>query len=317
MLAEQQVDTVVVRAPAKVNLFLEVLGKRPDGYHEIVTFLAAVRLCDILEFTEESSGDIRLTCNDPALPVGPENLIWRAADLLRRRAGVDHGVHIHLTKRIPAAAGLAGGSSDAAATFQGLNQLWGLRLATPELMDLASRLGSDIPFFFATPAAWCTGRGEHVMPAPLITPLHLVLACPGVGLATAEVYRGVTVPAAPCSPEALRRALAGGEPEAIGAALHNRLQPVAERLCPEVAVLRDLFVRLAPAGHLMSGSGSCYFAVCRSRAEAEHLARRVRQWYTDHRPEEGQGLRIFVVESFTLQDAERGGKDQGPEPLRV
>lgn len=265
-------DAVVIRAPAKVNLFLEVLAKRPDGYHDIATLMVAVDLCDELEFTEEPSGDIRLTCDDPRLSTGPENLVCRAADLLRQHTGCRRGVAIRLTKRIPLAAGLAGGSTDAAATLVGLNELWRLGLGKVELASLGARLGSDVPFFFETPAAWCTGRGEVVTPLPLGRPLLFVLVCPPVGLSTADVYRGVEVPAAPLAGEEIRRAVSAGDVKEVGRRLHNRLQPVAERLCPRVAEFRRRLETLRPAGHLMSGSGSSLFALCRDPDEAERLA---------------------------------------------
>jgi 4-diphosphocytidyl-2-C-methyl-D-erythritol kinase len=308
MLADQQADTVVVRAPAKVNLFLEVLGKRPDGYHDIVTFMVAVELFDILAFKEETSGELRLTCDEATLSVGPDNLVWRAAELLRRQIGVRRGARIHLSKRIPQAAGLAGGSSDAAATLIGLDRLWRLKLSNAELMSLAAQLGSDVPFFFSAPAAWCTGRGEQVTPFPLPQGLHLVLACPAAGLTTAAVYRAVTVPATPHTPRALREALIREDVAAIGAAIHNRLQPVAERLCPAVAALRQLFTKLAPAGHGMSGSGSSYFALCHSQQDALALARQVRQAEQDPQPGPwaGLGLRVYVVRSLSARVSDEG-----------
>src|SRR5205807_9808037 len=136
------------------------LHKRPDGYHEIATLMVAIRLMDTLVFKEEP--DLRLGCNRPDLSTGPDNLIMRAAKLLRERTGCTRGAHIHLVKRIPMAAGLAGGSTDAAAALWGLSRLWGLRMSTGELAKLGAELGSDVPFFFHTPAAWCTGRGEKV-----------------------------------------------------------------------------------------------------------------------------------------------------------
>src|SRR5437763_1060743 len=171
MLSERHADGVVVWAPAKVNLYLEVLAKRADLYHEIATLMVAVSLYDTLEFKEESSGAIQLHCDHPELTTGPENLIFRAAVLLQQRTGCRRGVHIRLTKRIPLAAGLAGGSTDAAATLAGLNELWQLGVGKTELASLGARLGSDVPFFFDTPAAWCTGRGEVVTPLALGRPL--------------------------------------------------------------------------------------------------------------------------------------------------
>jgi 4-diphosphocytidyl-2-C-methyl-D-erythritol kinase len=292
MLSERRADAVVVWAPAKVNLFLEVLAKRADGYHEIATLMVAVSLYDTLEFKEDGSGQIQLHCDHPTLSTGPDNLICRAAELLRQRTGCTRGARIRLVKRIPLAAGLAGGSTDAAAALAGLNRLWQLGRTSRELAGWSAELGSDIAFFFATPAAWCTGRGEQVAPAPVGRPLHLVVASPGVGLATAEVYRGASVPDAPQSGDRIRRALAAGNVEEMGQGLHNRLQPVAQRLRPEVAALAARLRGLHPAGQLMSGSGSSLFALCRDHAEALRIARGLR-----NDPEEGVSLRVFLVRS--------------------
>src|SRR5262245_5915065 len=132
MLSERHADAVTVRAPAKVNLFLEVLAKRSDGYHDIATLMVAVSLYDTLEFKEDSTGQIRLSCDQPALSTGPDNLVCRVAEAMRRRTGSTRGAAIHLRKRIPMAAGLAGGSTNAAATLVGLNQLWELGLPASE-----------------------------------------------------------------------------------------------------------------------------------------------------------------------------------------
>ena len=301
MFSERHADTVLVRAPAKVNLFLEVLAKRPDGYHEIATLMAAVSLYDTLEFKEEATGQVRLTCDQPNLSTGPENLVCRAAETLKRHTGSTRGAAIRLTKRIPMAAGLAGGSTDAAATLAGLNQLWELGLPASELAALGAEIGSDVPFFFSTPAAWCTGRGEKTTPRPLGQPLHLVLVCPGMGLSTADVYRGVTIPERPESGEEIRQAAADGNVEEIGRRLHNRLQPVAERLCPPIADWRRRLAQGAQfgaVGQLMSGSGTSVFALCRDHAEALRLARPLRavEEEAPTGPQTG-GARVFVVQS--------------------
>ena len=267
-------DGVAILAPAKVNLHLEVLGKRPDGYHEIATLMVAIRLSDILGFT--AADDLRLQCNRPDLSTGPDNLVVRAARLLQERTGCTRGARIRLVKRIPMAAGLAGGSTDAAATLLGLNRLWDLGLTRDELAKLGGELGSDIPFFFQPPAAWCTGRGEIVTPLPTGRRLDLVLLCPAFGCPTAQVYRNVTVPAQPRSGDPICRALGEGNIEELGRLLHNRLQPAAEKLAPEIAAHGRRLITLRPAGQLMSGSGSSLFALCRDRAEAERIARDLR-----------------------------------------
>jgi 4-diphosphocytidyl-2-C-methyl-D-erythritol kinase len=292
MLIRRDGAGVLVHSPAKVNLFLETLTRRPDGYHELATLMVAVSLYDSLEFRDDPSGAVRLTCDDPALPTGPENLVVRAADLLRQETGHRGGAAIALRKRVPMAAGLAGGSGDAAATLAGLNRLWRLGLDESELAALGARLGSDVPFFFTTPAAWCTGRGEKVEPLRLGRPLHLVLACPPEGLSTAEVFRNLSVPDVPHDGRELRRAAEAGDVEALGRLLFNRLQPVAERLCPAVAGLCGRLAGLGPAGFLMSGSGSTVFALCRSRGEALRVARAVEP------VREGPGgARAYIVQS--------------------
>ncbi len=292
MLMQSLADAVVVRAPAKVNLYLEVLAKRPDGYHDIATLMVAVGLYDRLEFKEEPSGTVTLSCDDPALSVGPDNLIMRAAELLKQRTGCQRGARIELTKRIPMAAGLAGGSSDAAATLAGLNQLWQLGLDRTELEKLGAELGSDVAFFFATPAAWCTGRGEIVTPVPMARRLDLVVVSPALGLSTPAVYRGVTVPTAPVSGDAMLRAAATGDLEDMGRLLHNRLQEPAERLRPELAALRHRLAELKPLGSLLSGSGSSLFALCRDRRDALRIVRTLRRLADEiGRP------RVFLVRS--------------------
>jgi 4-diphosphocytidyl-2-C-methyl-D-erythritol kinase len=292
MLMRRSASAVRIRTPAKVNLFLEVLARRPDGYHELATLMAAVSLYDTLEITEENSQATALRCDDPSLSTGPENLICRAVELVRRESGRSNGVGIRLWKRIPMAAGLAGGSSDAAATLAGLNCLWRLGWDRSKLIRLGAELGSDVSFFFAAPAAWCTGRGEQVEPLRLGRTLDLVLVVSPVGLSTAEVFRGVTVPTEPRSGAAVRQAAVEGDVRELGRQLHNRLQPAAERLCPAVA---DLFSRLAglgPVGQLMTGSGSTVFALCRNPGEALIFARAL----NSARDELG-GARVFVVRS--------------------
>jgi 4-diphosphocytidyl-2-C-methyl-D-erythritol kinase len=294
MLSKQQAGAWIIKAPAKVNLFLEVLAKRADGYHEIATLMVAVNLYDTLKFKEEASGEIRVDCDHPQLSTGPDNLVSRAATLLKARTGCRRGARIRLSKRIPLAAGLAGGSTDAAATLDGLNRLWDLGLTKEELATLGSEVGSDVAFFFSAPAAWCTGRGEQVSQVPLGKPLSLALICLPIGLSTAAVYSRVTVPDSPQRGEEIRRAVKEGNVEEIGRRLHNRLQVTAEKLCPEVKDLCCRLAELRPAGHLMSGSGPCVFALCRDRGQALRIARLLR-----HGAEGEVGPSVFVVHSCT------------------
>jgi len=264
-------DTVRVLAPAKVNLFLEVLGKRADGYHEIATLMLAIDLADELDFSPDDSGGLSLTCDDPALQTGPENLVLRAATRLREETGSRQGARIRLRKRIPWAAGLGGGSSDAAAALEGLNELWKLGLSPAALARIGSEIGSDVPFFLNGPAAWCTGRGELVSPVPIGKPLDLVLVKPTVGLGTAEVYKRLKVPLAPVDGSAAKEALAAGDVEGLGRTLFNRLQEPAFELEPGVAEIHRRLQESGAVGCLMSGSGSCVFALCRNSSEARQV----------------------------------------------
>jgi 4-diphosphocytidyl-2-C-methyl-D-erythritol kinase len=292
MLMRRSESALRVWTPAKVNLFLEVLARRRDGYHELATLMIALNLYDTLEFTEGPPGATALHCDHPSLSTGADNLICRALELARRHSGRSDGVAIRLWKRIPMAAGLAGGSSDAAATLAGLNRWWRLGWDRSRLAQLAAELGSDVPFFFAAPAAWCTGRGERVEPLRLGRTLDFVLVTPAEGLSTAEVFRGVTIPAQPQSGEAVRQAATEGDVTELGRGLHNRLQPLAERLCPAVTALLARLAGLGPAGQLMTGSGSTVFALCRDGTEALTVARALHS----ARDELG-GARVFVVRS--------------------
>jgi len=162
-------------APAKINLVLEVLGKRDDGYHEIRSLVQAINLCDVLSF--EPADRISLECTEPSLQAS-DNLVVQAAELLKKTSGCEKGVRIKLEKRIPWNAGLGGGSSDGAATLLALNEFWGLKMAVSDLIEMAARLGSDVPFFIHGGAALMQGRGEEVTPLKIPVPGWFVLLVP-------------------------------------------------------------------------------------------------------------------------------------------
>lgn len=302
-------DGLVVAAPAKLNLFLEILGQRPDGYHELATLMVAVDLFDTLELRANPSGVLAMECEVPptgqetwatGLPTGPANLVYKAADRLRMWANrPDLGASLRLTKRIPTQAGLAGGSSDAAAAILGLNCIWKLDLPPGELAAVAAEVGSDVAFFLDLPAAWCTGRGEIVSPETSANPFDFVLVCPPVGLGTAAVYRRVQVPSVLVSGDALRSAFRAGDPDALGPLLFNRLQPAAFDLAPAVESVYRRLVGLKPAGCLMSGSGSAVFALCRSRPEAARLCAAFRAATPPGEPES----RVLMVRTIHIRPA--------------
>lgn len=279
---------VAVEAPAKLNLFFEVLSRRADGYHEIETLMCPIDLYDTIEFREESDGQLRLRCervtgsvgagdSEPIqVPEGPDNLALRAVELLRRRTGAERGARLRLIKRIPTSAGLGGGSSDAAAALMAANVGWGLGWSRDRLARLGAELGSDVPFFLAGGAAICRGRGELVEPLPGPSILSFVVVRPPVGLATPEVYRACRPAERPEPIEPVVDAFRRGDIGALGASLHNRLREAAESLSPWVRRLGDELRRAETPGWAMTGSGSACFALCRHARHAWRLARRLR-----------------------------------------
>lgn len=296
-------EVVVMAAPAKLNLYLEILGKRPDNYHALESLMIGVDLFDTLEIRKSDESELRISCEPPGLSTGPDNLVWKAADALRRLAGrAELGAEIRLTKRIPTQAGLAGGSSDAAATLIGLNEIWKLGFSKANLATAAAMVGSDVAFFLDLPAGWCTGRGEVVQPEPIGRKLHFVLVCPPVGLGTADVYRRLAVPAVPHSGDEIRRALRTGDVEALGQALHNRLQEPAFAISPLVERTLRQLAALRPAGCLMSGSGSAVFALCRDRDDAQRVAHAV-QAAPPLTGSDSRLTRVLVVQSLANDDA--------------
>jgi 4-diphosphocytidyl-2-C-methyl-D-erythritol kinase len=278
---------LVLQAPAKLNLSFEVLAKRDDGYHEIETLMCPVGLYDTLYFREGPKNQLQLTCQRvhgasgptglraEVLPEGRENLVLRAVDLLRQQAGVDSGATLRLVKRIPIAAGLGGGSSDAAAALLAANQGWGLGRSMEELAQVSAQLGSDVPFFLVGSAAICRGRGERVEPVAIPAAMHFVVVYPPEGLSTAAVYRVCRPASRPRTLAPLLEALARGDIRQTGRLLFNRLQPAAEKLSPWIGRLRRHLAREDCLGHGMSGSGTSYFGLCRHARHARRVARRL------------------------------------------
>jgi 4-diphosphocytidyl-2-C-methyl-D-erythritol kinase len=273
---------LVLRASAKVNLVLEVLGKRPDGYHELSTVMQAVDLFDRL--TVEAAATITLETSEPALPTDDRNLVVRAARLLREAAGVEAGARIVLDKRIPLAAGLGGGSSDAAATLLGLNKLWGLRWRRERLVELAVKLGMDVPFFLGRGRALGTSRGEVLSSLPGVGGYALVLVNPGVGLSTQEVY-GRVPPGWCAKPDGTKRmldALKKRNVARVAGALTNHLEHWVEPALPVIGRMKAALLAAGALGVAMSGSGPTVFGLARSLDQARQIQRRVNRggWST-------------------------------------
>jgi 4-diphosphocytidyl-2-C-methyl-D-erythritol kinase len=268
-------------APAKINLSLRVLGRREDGFHEIETHMVPLTLADELDI-EWTVASIELTCSDPSLPTGPENLAYRAAQLfIERHPPVGRGVRLTLEKRVPHGAGLGGGSSDAAAVLLALNELSGLRLPAGQLASLAAELGSDVPFFVYRSAATCRGRGERVEPVALGEPLPLLLIKPPFPIPTPWAYSrwrdSRELPGVRYTPQQFP----------WGELMNDLERPVFEKYLVLAELKMWLLEQPEVAGALMSGSGSTMLAVLRGRGDAkgEILAARARErcggdWWT-------------------------------------
>ena len=269
-------DMLRLRAPAKLNLYLRVLAERPDGYHEIETLFERIDLAD--ELACRADATLSLTCSDPTLSCGEDNLVLRAARLLQQDTSTRQGAAIHLLKRIPIAAGLGGASSDAASTLVGLNRLWDLGVPTARLAELGAAVGSDVPFFLQ-PEEFAIGRGRGERCEPLTAPaLAHVLVIPEERLSTAEVYAGtqlrLTAPAP--SITIVQHALRNGSLCELAEGLWNDLEPEAIRRCPVIVTIHARLRDLGCLGARMSGSGTAVFGLCRDPGHAEEVARQLR-----------------------------------------
>ena len=290
-------EPVVARAPAKLNLSLEVLARRADGFHEIESLMVPVTLADTGRVQASSVPGIRLrvrfggrlatAAGSPLahdVPTDASNLVVRAAQALAVEAGLAAspaslcapGLDIELVKRIPSGSGLGGGSSDAAAVLKAATQAWGLDIPKDRLAEIGGRLGSDVPVFFSGAAAIAGGRGERIEPVAGMPPLHAVIARPVAGLSTAAVYGR-------CTPDASRRgtaqrlaaALVAGRFRESLSLMHNSLEEPARSMCADVARLLEDFSRAGAVHPMLTGSGSACFALMRSAMESRRVAARL------------------------------------------
>lgn len=258
------------RSPCKVNLLLNILGKRPDGFHELETVMHPVALFDELSFTRGGKA-IQLSCSLAELPADSTNLVYRAAELFFERAQIKTGVEIHLEKRIPLAAGLGGGSANAAVTLAALNELYGAPIAN--LADLAAQLGSDVPFFLQSQPALAIGRGDNIQPLAPFPALHgkwLFLVYPGFGVSTAWAYKNLQPPyGKPGWAARLVDALNGSDVKC--AEFLNSLEAPVLRKYPLLQLFQDFLRANGALAALMSGSGSTTFAICADETQARGL----------------------------------------------
>jgi len=268
---------ITVATPAKINLFFELRGKRPDGFHEVETVMATVSLLDQLYLRQRQDGEIRLTVTGEGaenIPVDSGNLVYQALDSLRKRFGRESlGCDVLLEKRIPAAAGLGGASGNAAGALLAGRRLWQIEASDPEIEELSAELGSDVPFFLTGGFARCTGRGERIEKLGAPTGLAVVIAKPKEGLSTREVYQRCVVPALPKQSKQVVDGLISGDCKKVADGLFNRLESVATHMSESVENMRSLFDPLDCLGHQMSGSGSAWFGLFRNLADAKRAAK--------------------------------------------
>ncbi|WP_058300537.1 4-(cytidine 5'-diphospho)-2-C-methyl-D-erythritol kinase [Gorillibacterium timonense] len=274
---------VLEKAPAKINLSLDVLYKRPDGFHEVEMVMTMVDLADRLEMRELPRDTIMISSQAGYIPLDEKNLAFQAAKLIKDRYQVTKGVYIHLDKKIPVAAGLAGGSSDAAATLRGLNRLWNLGMTQEEMMKLGSELGSDVPFCVSGGTAIARGRGEQLTPIASPPSCWVVLAKLPLNVSTADVYGKLRASEIKRHPDTakLLEAINAQSFTGICSSLGNVLEEVTLSLYPEVKRLRDCMERLGVDGVLMSGSGPTVFGLVEKEGKAERIYNGLRGFCKD------------------------------------
>ena len=271
-------------APAKINLCLHVLGKRSDGYHELCMLMQRISLYDRIRIALSPEPGVRVFCPRLPLATGEENIAARAAGMILEIAGCADGVEIHIDKEIPVAAGLGGGSSDAATVLMAMNKLLGTGLSREKMMVLGLQLGADVPFFIFESTAWATGIGEKLEKASIFQDVWYLLVNPGFCVSTAQVYGKLLLTSAR---DVARLPRFSGTLEDMIGGLHNDLEQVTLRDNPVVAEIRRRMLDLGAEGALMSGSGPTVFGVFREREVARQAARAF---------EEGSGWEVFVVQ---------------------
>ena len=288
---------VTVEANAKINLTLDILGKRPDGYHEVAMVMQTVGLHDTLTLEKREQG-ISLNINVPWLKADEKNLAWRAAALVQVEFGLTGGVHIELTKRIPVAAGLAGGSADAAAVLKGMSELYGLNLSDNKLCELGAKLGSDIPFCLLGGTMLATGRGEVLKRLPDMPETWVVLAKPRISVSTAWAYQNYDEQGAERHPdnEAIKQAIDRGNRKAVAGLLCNVLESVTIKKYDVIADYKQMMLEHGAMASMMSGSGPTVFGLASSREQAEAIADVLRQ---------RTNADVFVTRTFQMNRMKR------------
>lgn len=263
---------LLVRAPAKINLSLDVLYKRNDGFHEVEMIMTTIDLADRLELSLLDNNTIKIFSHNRFVPDDERNLAFQAAKLLQERFSINKGVVISIEKNIPVAAGLAGGSSDAAAVLRGLNKLWGLGLSLDELAKIGAEIGSDVSFCVYGGTALAKGRGEIIKELPAPPTCWVILAKPYIGVSTAEVYRRLNIGTVTHpNTEKVITALKNNSYEQLCGHLENVLESVTLKMYPEVSQVKEQMKRFGADGVLMSGSGPTVFGLVQHDSRMQRI----------------------------------------------
>ncbi|MDD2852315.1 MAG: 4-(cytidine 5'-diphospho)-2-C-methyl-D-erythritol kinase [Desulfuromonadaceae bacterium] len=272
-------NALTLYAPAKINYVLDVIRKRPDGYHDLRMIMQRINLCDEISLSVTEGENISVACSDAGVPDGPENIAWRAARMLLDHVNLQSGVNIRITKRIPVAAGLGGGSSDAASVLLGVNQLLKLNVPMQKLLEIGQKLGADVPFFVFGKNARAEGIGEMLSPLDFMPKCWILLVNPGIPVSTAWVYRSLQL----TSGRTLNKLPEFNE--SIGqivSILSNDLESVTIPAFPVIADIKALLLSLGAEGSMMSGSGPTVFGIFDNFAGAENARReltKIADWF--------------------------------------
>ena len=281
-----------LQAFAKINLGLDVLGKREDGYHEVRMIMQTIRMYDQLDMRKSVEPGIHLTTNKKYIPVDENNLVWRAAKLMMDTCGIIEGVSIHLHKVIPVAAGMAGGSSDAAATLVGMNRLFHCGLSKEKLMELGVQIGADVPYCVLRGTALAEGIGEKLTVLPPMPDCWILIGKPGISVSTKYVYTTLDLNTDTVHPDidGMKKALEDGNLYGITERMGNVLQDVTIPAYPEVERIKEQMKTLGAVNAMMSGSGPTVFGIFDNEEKAQEACQKLR--------ESGSCQQVFLTVTF-------------------
>jgi 4-diphosphocytidyl-2-C-methyl-D-erythritol kinase len=279
-------NTITVKSPAKINLCLSVLGKRPDGYHDVEMLMQMVGLCDEVTVTLKDIGKISVTCNAGTVPQDERNTAWKAASEMLKISGSKAGLAIDIQKNIPVAAGLAGGSGNAAAVLVAANRLLGTALPIEKLAEIGTRIGMDVPFFFHGPLALARGRGEILTSLPPLPPFWVLLVNPGFETSTAWVYKNLNLG---LTKKVDCNKIARLTIRDIASGLHNDLETVTKAAHPVIGTIEEALLTQGALGVLMSGSGPTVFGIYETEASCRAATEKL----------SSEGWRLFPAEILT------------------